>query len=752
MAISRRRPTSADVAARAGVSRTTVSFVLNDRPGANISPPTRERVLLAAAELGYHPHAPARILAGGKSHTLGFVLRQSAEQVAGDAALAETLRGLAAAARSAGFRVMVEPLDPDGGSYEGLLRAQHVDGLVVSGPRVDDAGLARLARDGFPIVLQGSMPGLDVASVDIDNVSGARRAVEHLIGLGRRRIACITNAPLAYTAAQERRDGYRSALEAAGIAYDDDLVAEAAFDAGSGHRAMAELLAAAPDRRGVRRERRRRVRGDRRDPRGRTARPRRRVGRRLRRHRPRGVLRSAAHDRPPARLRPGPRGRHRAARPHRRPGPAGPDAPADRAHRPLVDGARRRRRCTGARSLISHIPSLGGQEEMGRGRSAVQGKETRMQQSTRHGVASPQSWGRRPSSFAACSSNGSSGSAKSVTVIGTWGGDEEKNFKAMVAPWEKETGNTVKYTGTRDINQILTTGVASGVLPDLAGLPGPGQMTQFAKAGALKPLDDVLDMAKLQGRDRAGARRARHGRRQDRRRVHQGRGQGPDLVQPQAPRLRGGAADDAGTTSTSQAAANKGSAEATWCIGARVRRRIRLARHRLDRGHRPALRPAPTVTTSGGTGNLKWTSPEIKTAFAGVRQGRRRRAYGGSNTVLTTNFEKGGDPLFKDPPGCEFHHQASFITGLGAFKAAKAGTDYNFFPFPDIDPAVHRRGRGRRRPVRHVPRHARGEVADEVPRHRASPGHLGQGRRRALGEQERRRAIRTTSRSGRPRC
>jgi DNA-binding LacI/PurR family transcriptional regulator len=116
----------------------------------------------------------------------------------------------------------------------------------VSGPRIDDPGLVRLARDGFPIVLQGSLPGLDVASVDIDNVSGARRAVEHLIGLGRRRIACITNAPLAYTAAQERLDGYRSALEAAGLDYDEALVAEAAFDAGSGHLAMAELLARGP--------------------------------------------------------------------------------------------------------------------------------------------------------------------------------------------------------------------------------------------------------------------------------------------------------------------------------------------------------------------------------------------------------------------------------------------------------------------------------------------------------------------------
>jgi LacI family transcriptional regulator len=223
-----------------------VSFVLNDRPGANISPPTRERVLLAAAELGYHPHAPARILAGGKSHTLGFVLRQSAEQVAGDAALAETLRGLATAARAAGFRVMVEPLDPDGGSYEALLRAQHVDGLVVSGPRVDDDGLHRLAGDGFPIVLQGSLPGLDVASVDIDNVSGARRATEHLTGLGRRRIGFITNAPLAYTAARERLEGYKAALDAAGIPFDERLVGEGGFDAGSGHRAMAELLQRAP--------------------------------------------------------------------------------------------------------------------------------------------------------------------------------------------------------------------------------------------------------------------------------------------------------------------------------------------------------------------------------------------------------------------------------------------------------------------------------------------------------------------------
>ncbi|MEO8570922.1 MAG: extracellular solute-binding protein, partial [Chloroflexota bacterium] len=81
---------------------------------------------------------------------------------------------------------------------------------------------------------------------------------------------------------------------------------------------------------------------------------------------------------------------------------------------------------------------------------------------------------------------------QSVTVIGTWGGPEEKAFRAMVAPWEAQTGAKVSYTGTRDLNTVLTTGVASGVLPDLAGLPGPGQMTQWADS--LVDLGGVLDV------------------------------------------------------------------------------------------------------------------------------------------------------------------------------------------------------------------------------------------------------------------
>ncbi len=240
-----RRPTSADVATEAGVSRTTVSFVLNERADVKIPLATRQRVRSAAERLGYHPHAPARQLARGRSHIIALVMRQTPEQVAGDAILAETLRGLAAAARSGGSRVMVEPLAPDGpeGTYGALLRAQHADGLIISGPRTDDPSLADLLHDEFPIVLQGHLPGVPVTSVDVDNVAAARGAVEHLLSIGHRRIACITNAPLAYTAAQERLRGYREALAAAGVEYVDDLVIEADFDAHSGHVAMSTLIA-----------------------------------------------------------------------------------------------------------------------------------------------------------------------------------------------------------------------------------------------------------------------------------------------------------------------------------------------------------------------------------------------------------------------------------------------------------------------------------------------------------------------------
>ena len=212
------------VAARAGVSRTTVSFVLNGRGGRHPRGPRRRDRRRQRARLP--PPRRREALAGGASHTIGLVLRQSPEQVSVDALLAETLWGIGSEAHQGGYRVLVEPLSPERGRYSDLVRSQRVDGLIVSGPRTDDEELIALVEDGFPIILQGSLPSVDAPSVDVDNRAGARTAVEHLLGLGHRRIGCITNAPLAYTAAADRLEGYRDALAAAGIADDPALVVE----------------------------------------------------------------------------------------------------------------------------------------------------------------------------------------------------------------------------------------------------------------------------------------------------------------------------------------------------------------------------------------------------------------------------------------------------------------------------------------------------------------------------------------------
>lgn len=243
----RSRPTSADVARLAGVSRTTVSFVLNERRDVRLRPETRQRVLRAAAELGYRPHGPARGLAVGESRTLGLVLIQRPEQIAADGLLSETLRGLSTAAQAAGYRVLIEPYEPGSRTYLDLIAGGHVDGLVISGPRSDDPGLAELARQNRPVVIQGAAPGVGCPSVDVDNEAGARRAVEHLLELGHERIGCITNAPLGYTSAAERLAGYLGALRLAGLEIEERRIAEGAFDPESGTAAMERLLDADPE-------------------------------------------------------------------------------------------------------------------------------------------------------------------------------------------------------------------------------------------------------------------------------------------------------------------------------------------------------------------------------------------------------------------------------------------------------------------------------------------------------------------------
>jgi len=246
--MGRKRVTAEDVARLAGVSRTTVSFVLNNITDMRISEETRQKVLEAARRLNYHPDAIARRMVSGKTRIIGFVLRQSPEQAFADLFLPQVLNGLSQAAARKGYQVLFEPIAPENSTsmYTRLVAERHVDGIVLSGPRFDDPDLIRLHQEGAPIVLIGRIPQLDIPYVDVDNIGGARMAVDYLIRLGHRRIALITNAPLSYTASAERLEGYRQALEQAGLSYEESLVRFGNFTPQSGYQAMESLLASKP--------------------------------------------------------------------------------------------------------------------------------------------------------------------------------------------------------------------------------------------------------------------------------------------------------------------------------------------------------------------------------------------------------------------------------------------------------------------------------------------------------------------------
>ena len=242
--MSRSRPTQRQIAEEVGVSRTTVSLVLNDVPGVRVSPETRQRILEVAHRLNYYPDAAARTLVSGRTCTIGFVLCQSPDRIFADAFLPEVLRGVGDAVQESGFRVLVHSVEdvtaPD--AYIGLVREKHTDGIILSGPRSDDQQLPGLKAEGFPVVLLGQLPGSDIPFVDVDNVGAATQAVDHLLGLGHRRVGMITNAPLAYTAARDRLAGYRQALEGAGIPFEEGLVHYGDFSEESGRVAMRRLL------------------------------------------------------------------------------------------------------------------------------------------------------------------------------------------------------------------------------------------------------------------------------------------------------------------------------------------------------------------------------------------------------------------------------------------------------------------------------------------------------------------------------
>lgn len=229
-----------DVAREAGVSVATVSRVLNGKEP--VKEETKRLIHEIAGRLRYMPHGAARSLITRRTHTIGVVLPDLYGEF-----FSELIRGLDQTARRQGYHLLVSSSHDETSDTAAVLQAMRgrVDGLVVMLPDLDFTALAVNIPDTLPTVLVNCPAGSPVlAALSIDNYGGAVSMVEHLAGLGHRRIAHITG-PAKNWDAQERLRGYRDALARLTGVSDAALLLPGDFGEASGYEAGRRLSAAA---------------------------------------------------------------------------------------------------------------------------------------------------------------------------------------------------------------------------------------------------------------------------------------------------------------------------------------------------------------------------------------------------------------------------------------------------------------------------------------------------------------------------
>lgn len=233
-------PTIKDVAARAGVSFTTVSHVLNDTRRVRQS--TRDKVLAAARELHYVPSAVARSLKHRATRTIGVMVPNALLPY-----FAELARGIEDACLRSGWSAVLCSCDDTAErreAYLALLQEKRVDGIVVASPPVEPTWVKALQGATCPLLVMGhEVPGLAADLVELDNELGGALAAEHLLGLGHRRFGCISGPP-GLDVSRDRLRGFRRTLRLAGLELPDAAVESADFTTARGHEAALRLLGA----------------------------------------------------------------------------------------------------------------------------------------------------------------------------------------------------------------------------------------------------------------------------------------------------------------------------------------------------------------------------------------------------------------------------------------------------------------------------------------------------------------------------
>jgi len=237
-----------DIAKAAGVSRSTVSRVINDHP--NVRDDVRKRVMAVIENTGYHPNAAARTLAGNRSQMIGLVLPRNVSSFFTDPYFPRLTQGIAQACNQHNLTLalfLVSTKEDEEKIFPRVSRKGLLDGILVQSGQIGDQLIDRLQTTQMPFVIVGRPHRSNgVSYIDVDNVNAAYNAVSHLLRLGYRRTGTI-HGNLDSTVSIDRLEGYRKALLERGRIVDPALVVEGDFTEESGYFAMQKMLAAKPD-------------------------------------------------------------------------------------------------------------------------------------------------------------------------------------------------------------------------------------------------------------------------------------------------------------------------------------------------------------------------------------------------------------------------------------------------------------------------------------------------------------------------
>jgi LacI family transcriptional regulator len=230
-----------DIAKRAGVSRATVSRVINGEN--NVKEQTRALVMEVIQQSNFQPNVAARSLAAGRTNVIGLVIPAGVSAIFTDPYFPLLIQGVSSACNAREYSVMLWLAEPEfeRRMMRQILHSGLLDGVVVSSMLMEDPIVQSLHDSKKPFILVGRHPTLDVNYLDVDNTNGAREATLHLLRLGHKRVGTITG-PQNMIAGNDRLQGYRQALEERGIGVRPELIAEADFSEAGGYAAMRRLL------------------------------------------------------------------------------------------------------------------------------------------------------------------------------------------------------------------------------------------------------------------------------------------------------------------------------------------------------------------------------------------------------------------------------------------------------------------------------------------------------------------------------